>query len=39
MLSDLTLKGEIQITPARYDLDTGKVELMEQVAHAPQPGH
>jgi carbonic anhydrase len=34
MLGELSHKGEIEITPARYDLDTGKVEFMENAAGA-----
>jgi carbonic anhydrase len=29
MLSELAHKGELQIMPARYDLDTGKVEFLK----------
>jgi carbonic anhydrase len=28
MLDEMSHKGEIEVTPARYDLDTGKVEFM-----------
>ena len=34
MLAQLAGKGEVVITPARYDLETGRVEFMDQVGGA-----
>jgi carbonic anhydrase len=39
MLGELAQKGEIVITPARYDLDSGKVEFMEQARPVTHGGH
>jgi carbonic anhydrase len=36
MLSELLRRGEIQITPARYDLDTGVVEFLDPIGPAPE---
>ena len=38
-LHDLTARGELLITPARYDLDTGLVELMPKIMVAPKQEH
>jgi len=36
VVAEMTHKGELVVTPARYDLDTGKVDFMEPIA-APAP--
>ena len=38
MLREMSHKGEIQVTPARYDLDSGHVEFMEQAGGGAAPG-
>jgi carbonic anhydrase len=39
MLREMSNKGDVVITPARYDLDTGKVEFMEPVGGAATGAH
>jgi len=38
MLGDLSHKGDVEIIPARYDLDTGQVEFLEQAGGASRDG-
>jgi hypothetical protein len=35
LVGAMTHKGELVVTPARYDLDTGKVDFMEPIGAAP----
>jgi carbonic anhydrase len=35
IVSELTKKGELVVTPACYDLDTGKVDFMEPIGATP----
>jgi carbonic anhydrase len=39
LVGELTHKGELVVTPARYDLDSGKVEFGESIRAAPSGGH
>ena len=41
LVGEMTYKGEVVVTPARYDLDTGKVDFMDPIGagHASSGGH
>ena len=38
VVGDMARQGALVVTPARYDLDTGKVEFMEPIGAAPAAG-
>jgi carbonic anhydrase len=38
VVGELTHEGQLVVTPARYDLDTGKVEFLEPIGSAPVAG-